>query len=370
MLARAGVLLRSGESVILDASWTDAAQRARVRDLAASAVAALDELQCIVPPEVAEARILQRLAEGVDASDATPEVARALAAVADPWPEAVPIECHPTPDAATNRSLRLLTARPTRAVLFDTDGVITDTAVLHEAAWRETFDALLAEHARSAGSEPFTHEDYLRHVDGRSRVDGVRTFLESRSVHLPLGSADDPPGSGTYHAVGRRKDERFREIVAAGGVEPLAGTVDLLHQLRQLGITTGAVSASRNCALVLERAGVAELFDVRVDGVDVAALGLPGKPDPALFLEAARRLEVLPADACVVEDAGVGIDAARRGGFGRVIGRAAADERDALLAAGADLVVARLDALDLRWLGVTTSFDAPDATPEAPVSSQ
>ncbi|QYC40886.1 putative glycosyl hydrolase [Nonomuraea coxensis DSM 45129] len=231
-----------------------------------------------------------------------------------------------------------------RAVIFDTDGVVTDTARVHAAAWKHVFDGFLR--GRSA---PFDiRDDYLRHVDGRPRLDGVRTFLASRGITLPEGGPGDEPGAPTVHGLGEAKDALFVQQVAHDGVAAFPSTVVLLHELRRRGCRTAVVSASRHCRLVVGSAGLAHLFDVLVDGNEAARLGLAGKPDPALFLEAARRLEVPAAEAAVVEDALPGVAAGRRGGFGLVVGVDRSGSQAAELSrAGADVVVPDLAELDV-----------------------
>ncbi|MEU6721257.1 HAD-IA family hydrolase [Nonomuraea sp. NPDC046802] len=241
-----------------------------------------------------------------------------------------------------------------RAVVFDTDGVVTDTARVHAAAWKHVFDAFLR--GRSA---PFdVCADYLAFVDGRPRLDGVRTFLAARGISIPEGGPGDEPGAATVHGLGRAKDALFAEAIERHGVAAFPSTVALLHELRRRGCRTGLASASRHCRAVAASAGVLALFDVLVDGIDAAELGLAGKPDPALFLEAARRLNLPPAEVAVVEDALPGVEAARRGGFGLVVavdrsatpdGLEHVDRAPALLAAGADVVVG--DLADLTVLG-------------------
>ena len=207
------------------------------------------------------------------------------------------------------------------AVLFDLDGVITDTAAVHEAAWQELFDSYLTNRAPSAAEnhDPFTPADYRHFIDGKPRYDGVRDFLSSRGVSLPWGADSDGPEQETVCGLGNRKQELFLHWVAAG-IPVFASTVALVRRLRDAGVRVGVISASRNAALVLESAGLTDLFEVRVDGVVAAELGLPGKPDPAIMLEAARRLGVRPGRSVVVEDAEAGVTAARAGGFGLVLG--------------------------------------------------
>jgi beta-phosphoglucomutase family hydrolase len=239
------------------------------------------------------------------------------------------------------------------AVIFDMDGVVTQTAVVHASSWKKLFDAFLRERSEETG-EPFVpfdeHGDYERYVDGKNRYDGVRSFLASRRIELPEGSPDDPPGSDTVQALGNDKDTYFLEQVRTDGVRPYESTVQLIRELCERGVAIGLVSASRNAEEVLAGAGVLELFDARVDGVVSAERGLPGKPDPATFLEAARELNVEPGRAAVVEDALSGVAAGRAGNFGLVVGVARAGQTDALRDAGADVVVADLAELedDLR----------------------
>ncbi|WP_434582029.1 HAD family hydrolase [Carbonactinospora thermoautotrophica] len=228
------------------------------------------------------------------------------------------------------------------AVIFDTDGVITDTAAVHAAAWKRTFDTFLHAHTLLTGQryEPFDPDvDYRRYVDGKPRFAGVVDFLAARGITLPPGDPADPPGLGTAHALGNRKDRLFAEHPARYGAAAWPGTIRLVQRLRAHGVRVAAVSASRHAKEVLRAAGVLELFDVVVDGVDCARLGLPGKPDPALFLEAAHRLGVPPAQAAVVEDALAGVAAGRRGGFALVIGVDRTGHAAELYANGADVVV-------------------------------
>lgn len=207
------------------------------------------------------------------------------------------------------------------AVVLDTDGVITDTARTHAAAWKRVFDELLRDQGRRTGTRlpPFDVEtDYLRFVDGRSREDGARGFLDSRGIVLPERGSES--GSESLESLLGRKNRYFLDEVREHGVQAFPSTVALLRELRERGSGIAAVSASRNCGPVLCAAGVDVLVDVRVDGLDAERFGLPGKPNPALFLEAARRLAVAPGRCALIEDAVVGIEAGRRGGFGSVIG--------------------------------------------------
>jgi beta-phosphoglucomutase family hydrolase len=234
------------------------------------------------------------------------------------------------------------------AVIFDMDGVVTDTAGLHALAWRALFDEALPVLAGGREVRPFDIDrDYHTHVDGRAREDGVRAVLASRGLAVPDGSPDDVAGAPTVHGLAARKQELFGKQIAERGVVAYPSTVALLRRLRAGGVATGLVTASRNATEILDAAGVAGLFDARVDGTDAARLGLPGKPDPAMYAEVARQLGVPAAEAVVIEDAVAGVGAAVAGGFGRVIGVDRGGNRAALLAAGADLVVADLAGVDV-----------------------
>ncbi|WP_227492314.1 beta-phosphoglucomutase family hydrolase [Nocardioides salarius] len=257
---------------------------------------------------------------------------------------------------------------PQDAVIFDMDGVVTDTAAIHAKAWKRLFDAVLGDDRARTGTggtpRPFdTDADYRRYVDGRSREDGVAAFLAARDIDLPAGTPQDPPGSWTVHGLAARKNEIYRELLAEHGVRVFAGTVELLHRLRAGGVPVALVTASRNAEALLAAADLDRVFDVVVDGESAAESALPGKPDPATFVEAARRLGVAPGRAAVVEDAVAGVQAARRGGFGLVVGVDRSGHREALEAAGADLVVEDVSQLDLGalradpWLLVYQGFD-------------
>jgi len=235
------------------------------------------------------------------------------------------------------------------AVIFDMDGVVTETAVVHAAAWKRLFDDYLRAEADSTGGPfvPFdAGADYERYVDGKNRYDGVRSFLESRGLELPYGSPSDAPEAETVCALGNRKDEFFLADVRENGVRPYPSTVRLIEDLRRRGVRIGLVSASRNAEEVLAGAGVRALFDEKVDGVVAAELDLPGKPDPATFLEAARRLGGDPSRAAVVEDALSGVQAGHDGHFAMVVGVARAGQHEALGQAGADVVVGDLGELE------------------------
>jgi len=231
------------------------------------------------------------------------------------------------------------------AVLFDMDGVLTSTAKIHSSCWKTTFDDFLR-HRAEERKEPFRpfeiQTDYKRYVDGKLRYDGVRSFLASRDIVLAEGTPEDPPTVETVCGLGNRKDELVKAAIEQGQVESYPGSVALVGRLREQGIRTAVVSASNNCEQVLRAAGILDLFEVRVDGVVASQLGLPGKPAPDTFLEAARMLGVSPARAMVVEDAIAGIQAARAGGFALIVGVDREGSGDVLRTEGADVVVTDL----------------------------
>lgn len=232
-----------------------------------------------------------------------------------------------------------------QACLFDLDGVVTRTAVVHAAAWKEMFDGFLrareGEHFR-----PFdTHADYDEYVDGRPRDDGVRTFLASRGIQLPEGRPDDPPDAPTVYGLGNRKNDLVLKKIRTEGVEPYDGTLRYLDAVRAHGLRTAIVSSSKNCREILRSIDAEHYFDVRIDGVVAAERGLPGKPRPDTFLAAAHDLGVEPSAAAVFEDALAGMDAGRSGHFGYVVGVDRVGQAGALSAHGADIVVPDLDQL-------------------------
>ncbi|MEU5097066.1 beta-phosphoglucomutase family hydrolase [Streptomyces sp. NPDC020996] len=235
-----------------------------------------------------------------------------------------------------------------QACLFDLDGVVTKTAVVHAAAWKETFDAFLRER-EGEGFRPFdAGADYDEYVDGRPRADGVRTFLASRGIELPEGHPDDPPDAQTVNGVGNRKNVLLLQRIRTQGVEAYDGTLRYIRAARARGLKTAIVSSSANTRDVLHSTGIEDLFDVRVDGVVAAERGLPGKPRPDTFLAAARDLGVEPSRAAVFEDALAGMDAGRSGRFGYVVGVDRVGQSEALYAHGADIVVKDLAELGGR----------------------
>ena len=225
-----------------------------------------------------------------------------------------------------------------KACLFDLDGVVTRTAVVHAAAWKEMFDAFLRE--REGGDfRPFDDHDYDEYVDGLPRADGVRTFLASRGIELPDGNPDDPPGAETVHGLGNRKNALVLEKIRTDGVEAYDDTLTYIRAARAQGLRTAIVSSSANCRDVLRAIDAEDLFDVRVDGVVAAERHLPGKPHPDTFLAAAHDLGLDAPRSAVFEDALAGMDAGRAGGFGYVVGLDRVGQTDALYEHGADVVV-------------------------------
>jgi beta-phosphoglucomutase family hydrolase len=229
-----------------------------------------------------------------------------------------------------------------KACLFDMDGVLTDTAKIHAAAWKQMFDAYLGKRAKEAGEEfrGFdAHEDYDEYVDGKPRYDGVLSFLESRGIALDQGSPADPPGKETVDGLGNQKNEIVLRLIHEQGVEAYPGSVRFVHAVREAGMGTAVVSSSANCGEVLQAAGIEQLFEVRVDGGVVERERLKGKPAPDTYLAAARELGVAKEEAAVFEDALSGVEAGRSGRFGYVVGVDRVGQAQALLEHGADVAV-------------------------------
>ena len=229
-----------------------------------------------------------------------------------------------------------------RGCLFDLDGVLTETAKVHDAAWKEMFDDYLRERSRKTG-EPFVPfdpvADYDEYVDGKPRADGTRSFLESRGIHLPEGSDDDPPDAETVHGLGNRKNEIVLRKIHEDGVEAYPGSVAYLRAVKAAGLPRAVVSSSANCRDVLIAAGIEDMFDARIDGVVAEQQHLRGKPAPDTYLAGAKALGLEPAAAAVFEDALAGVAAGRAGGFGFVVGVDRVGQAEALKQHGADVVV-------------------------------
>ena len=239
-------------------------------------------------------------------------------------------------------SARAITRDRYDAVLFDLDGVITNTATLHAACWKRMFDEYLQKRANQRGDEfrPFDlANDYRLYVDGKPRFDGVRDFLTSRGIQLPEGSEDDPPQLDTVGGLGNRKNDLVNEVIRDKGVEPYEGSVKLIQRLRRDGFKIAVVSSSENCGIVLKAAKLNAFFEARVDGNMIHAQNLAGKPAPDTYLAAAKLLGVQPARSIVIEDALAGVEAGCTGKFGLVVGVARKGNAEELRQHGAQVVV-------------------------------
>jgi beta-phosphoglucomutase family hydrolase len=232
-----------------------------------------------------------------------------------------------------------------RACLFDLDGVLTQTAKVHAAAWKEMFDGFLRDRAAGGGGpfRPFDPvADYDEYVDGKPRYDGVRSFLTARGIDLPKGEESDPPAMETVHGLGNRKNEIVQHMIHEQGVEAYDGSVRYVRAARDAGLKRAVVSSSANCREVLVAAGIEDLFQERIDGIEAERDHLQGKPAPDTFIAGARALGVEPSEAAVFEDALAGVAAGRAGGFACVIGVDRVGQADELRAHGADVVVSDL----------------------------
>ena len=235
-----------------------------------------------------------------------------------------------------------------RACLFDLDGVLTQTATVHAAAWKEMFDGYLSERAARMGEEfvPFDPvADYAEYVDGKPRYEGVRSFLAARGIELPQGQASDPPDAETVFGLGNRKNELVLRMIRVGGVEAYDGSVRYLEAARNAGLRRAVVSSSTNTHDVLIAAGIGGFFEVCIDGVVAEREGLKGKPAPDTFLTGTRALGVTPDRAAIFEDALAGVAAGRAGGFAYVVGVDRVGQAKALREHGASIVVSDLSEL-------------------------
>jgi beta-phosphoglucomutase family hydrolase len=239
------------------------------------------------------------------------------------------------------------------AVIFDLDGVITRTALVHSHAWKKMFDDYLRQREKEFG-EPFKEftqkDDYLPYVDGKPRYEGVKSFLESRGIHIPFGDPSDVVELETVCGLGNRKNITFNEVLKRDGVSVYESTVQMMHDLKKEGIKIGVASSSKNCEAVLEAAGLMPLIETRVDGVVSVELGLKGKPEPDIFTTAAANLGVKPHNAIVVEDATSGVAAGKAGNFGLVLGLAREENKNELLINGADIVLEDISETSLQAL--------------------
>lgn len=229
-----------------------------------------------------------------------------------------------------------------RACLFDLDGVLTKTAVLHARAWKELFDDYLRARAQSSGESfvPFDDvQDFEKYVNGKRRADGTRSFLESRGIHLPEGSSNDPKSAETIQGLSARKDDFFHAALREEGVHAYPGSLKFVNAAREAGLRRAVVSSSRNCHAVLAAAGIEDLFELRIDGLIAKERNLAGKPAPDTYLAAAKALGVDPSEAAVFEDAPAGVEAGRAGAFGFVVGVDRVGQAEMLKESGASVVV-------------------------------
>lgn len=259
---------------------------------------------------------------------------------------------------------------PIAALIFDLDGVITQTRRTHKKAWRQLFD-LYFEQMNPGGNNhhSMSDNDYRDFIDGKPRYEGVKSFLLSRGIDLPFGDPEDQPGLKTICALGNMKNDLFNRIIESDGVEVYSDAVSALRKWRDEGYKTAIVSSSENCKMIIERAGISGLFDVRVDGEVSAELGLNGKPDPDIFTEAASRLDVHVTDVVVFEDAISGVQAGQKGFFGLVIGVNRFDEGENLLREGADMVIDDFSQLDLTDKNLLQSYFTRQGEPVFPDTS-
>ena len=234
---------------------------------------------------------------------------------------------------------------PFEGAVFDMDGVITQTAKIHAKAWKSIFDDFLKNQAEGRFKPFDIKEDYRRYIDGKPRLDGIRSFLQARGISLEEGNKDDPATSNTVSGLGKRKNDAFLKILEKEGVKTFPDTLHLLRRWKGK-LKLAVISASKNCQYIMESSGAMDYFDVRVDGVIAEELGLKGKPAPDVFLEASRQLRLEPARCLVFEDAIAGVKAGRKGGFGLVVGVAREGGEAALLENGADFAVTSLEDIE------------------------
>jgi beta-phosphoglucomutase family hydrolase len=236
-----------------------------------------------------------------------------------------------------------------KAGIFDMDGVITKTAIVHADSWKLVFDEYLRilEKRDNKPFKEFTHQDYLNYVDGKPRLKGIASFLASRDITLDLGTDQDTLQDETVYAIGNTKNEKFRNVLETKGVQLYEPTIKLINDLKENQMKVAVVSSSKNCKFVLQAAKVLELFDTRVDGVIAQELGLEGKPEGDIFVKAAHDLGTTPAESIVFEDAISGVQSGRNGGFGLVVGIARSDNIQELIENGADIVVTSLSMVNL-----------------------
>lgn len=240
---------------------------------------------------------------------------------------------------------------PFKAVVFDLDGVITKTALVHASSWKVMFDDYLKLREERDGEpfKEFTHEnDYLPYVDGKPRYTGVQSFLESRGINIDFGDPSDEPGQETCCGLGNKKNIKFKEILDRDGAQMYDSTVRWIKELKALGIHVGVASSSKNCQLILQKTGLESLFETRIDGVVSVEMGLHGKPEADIFVVAAEKMGCISAESIVVEDAVSGVQAGRNGNFGLTIGVARENNEKELEENGADVVITDFEGIDTK----------------------
>ncbi len=254
------------------------------------------------------------------------------------------------------------------ALIFDLDGVITQTRKTHKKAWKAMFDRFFEKHHQEQTS--MTEKDYQIYIDGKPRYQGVESFLLSRNIELPFGKPADEPGFDTVCALGNIKNKVFNEILEKEGVEIYEDALQKLREWRNNGIKTAIVSSSKNCKKIIEVAGIDDLFDTRVDGLVSVKIGLKGKPDPDIFTEAARRLGARAENSVVFEDATSGVQAGQRGFFGLVVGVNRFDNKEALLENGADITIDSFADIDLNDQAIVEEYFSRQGEPIFPGESK
>ena len=254
------------------------------------------------------------------------------------------------------------------ALIFDLDGVITQTRKTHKKAWKEMFERFFEKHGN--GQKPMSEEDYLEYVDGKPRYEGVKSFLNSRNISLPFGKPSDEPGFDTICALGNIKNELFNHVLDRDGVQIYEDALEFLKRWKQQGIKTAIVSSSKNCKKIIEVAGIEDLFDTRVDGATSQEIGLEGKPDPDIFIEAAKNLDANPAKSVVFEDAISGVKAGQAGFFGLVVGVNRFNNAKALIENGADITIDDFSELDLHNVDLIEEYFTQQCTPIFPENEE
>lgn len=251
-----------------------------------------------------------------------------------------------------------------KAAIIDLDGVLTKTAAQHSKAWKMAFDEYNSQRKLS-GKESFApydpQVDYPKYIDGIPRYDGVSQFLKSRGIDLPFGTSQDEVTAETICGIGNHKNEIYQRLIAEEGVEVFEKNVEQIKSWKNAGIKTAVISSSKNCRNILETAGLEDLFEVRVDGIISEERNIPGKPEPDIFLEAARELGVKPQEALIVEDAQAGVEAGKKGDFRLVVGIKNASNEEELLQKGADVVVGNLQELKIEFRKATKPSALPSA---------